>query len=860
MAFKKTAPPSTVPPSPDLLLRDLPRRKIPDVLPHQREVMRTYAAQALSDSDVALQLPTGSGKTLVGLLIAEWRRRKNRERVVYLCPTRQLVNQVMEQADEKYGLTVLPFTGSAREYDPTSKAEYRNADRVAVTTYSSVFNTKPFFNDADILIVDDVHAGEGYISGLWSVRVDREKHESLHAALRNVLKPLLNATNFARLSGKVECSADRLWIEKIPTPQFASVQAEVAEVLDAHVDNTDLQYGWSGVRDHLHACHIYLSSQEILIRPLIAPTWTHAAFDSPKQRVYMSATLGAGGDLERLVGRRSIRRIPTPEGWDRQGVGRRFFVFPTMSLSEPDAAELRRELMKIAGRSLVLVPSDRIRDEIAKDVEDNLGFKTFSASDIEESKRPFIRTTEAVAIVANRYDGIDFPGDECRLLFVDGLPRATNIQERFLMSRMGANILFNERIQTRVLQAIGRCTRSLEDYSAVVVTGDELPDYLTDLRRRKYLHPEVQAELSFGIEQSKGTSFDDIIENFRTFLANGEDWEEVNQQIVEERKQHAQEPFPAMDNLASVVSHEIGFLAAHWQSDYEQALASAERVLGGLDAPELRGYRALWHYLAGSAAWLGNQAGATNLAAKSRMHYERAKSAAPDLQWLVHLARYHPSATATPPSDSVILEQIERVESVLSQLGIVHDRAFAAREKEILDGLSTEDGFEQAQKLLGELVGFDSGKIEGEGSPDPWWIAGNLCLVFEDYVGAKQDSQIDITKARQVSSHPAWMRANVERCVNTDILPVLVTPVGKVKKSALPFLMGVAFWSLRDFQDWARLALSTVRELRKTFVESGDLGWRQKAIEMFQQNGLGATGLFLQLQSRQAVTQLREVK
>lgn len=82
MAFKKSPPPSSVPDSPDELLRDLPRRKIPDVLPHQREIMRTYATSALDDRDVALQLPTGSGKTLVGLLIAEWRRRKNQERIV----------------------------------------------------------------------------------------------------------------------------------------------------------------------------------------------------------------------------------------------------------------------------------------------------------------------------------------------------------------------------------------------------------------------------------------------------------------------------------------------------------------------------------------------------------------------------------------------------------------------------------------------------------------------------------------------------------------------------------------------------------------------------------------------------------
>jgi Rad3-related DNA helicase len=140
--------------------------------------------------------------------------------------------------------------------------------------------------------------------------------------------------------------------------------------------------------------------------------------------------------------------------------------------------------MKEAGRSLVLVPSTEMRDAVKKDVEEQLCFTTFSAEDIEETKKPFVGSPEAVAIVANRYDGIDFPGNDCRLLFIEGLPRATNLQERFLMGRMGANLLFNERIQTRVLQAVGRCTRSLNDFSAVVVTGEELPEYLADRDRR----------------------------------------------------------------------------------------------------------------------------------------------------------------------------------------------------------------------------------------------------------------------------------------------------------------------------------------------------------------------------------------
>lgn len=237
--------------------------------------------------DVALQLPTGSGKTLVGLLIAEWRRRKYQERIVYLCPTRQLVNQVVEQAEEKYGLTVLGFTGPVKQYDPTAKAQYRTAESVAVTTYSSLFNTHPFFDDVDVLIVDDVHAAENYVSTLWSLRVERnnQAHAALHTALRGVIKPLLDSHDFTRLSGERDSPADLAWVDKIPTPEFMKIANEVVGVLDVHVKAAELKHSWSMIRGHLPACHVYISSQDILIRPLIPPTWSHAPFNDPSQRV-----------------------------------------------------------------------------------------------------------------------------------------------------------------------------------------------------------------------------------------------------------------------------------------------------------------------------------------------------------------------------------------------------------------------------------------------------------------------------------------------------------------------------------------------------------------------------------------------
>ena len=167
------------------------------------------------------------------------------------------------------------------------------------------------------------------------------------------------------------------------------------------------------------------------------PTWTHTPFQNAKQRIYMSATLGAGGDLERLTGRAKIERIEAPEDFRRAGVGRRFFMFPGLSL-EPDACEkLRKRMQEHAGRSVVLTPHRAAAEAIANQFKEKDGFEIFTADDIEASKKAFVESEKAVAIMAGRFDGIDFPNDDCRLLCLDALPKATNAQERFFMSQDG---------------------------------------------------------------------------------------------------------------------------------------------------------------------------------------------------------------------------------------------------------------------------------------------------------------------------------------------------------------------------------------------------------------------------------------
>ncbi len=851
MAFKSIQPPSSAPDSPERLFLDLPRRKIPSVLPHQKDILSEYESRAVNVPDVALELPTGSGKTLVGLLLAEWRRRKFQEKVVYLCPTKQLVNQVVELASDKYGISICGFTGKKTDYKPIDKTKYMSAECVAVTTYSSLFNTNPFFDEADVLILDDAHAAESYIAKMWSILVEREndKHASLHAALSTVLRGVMEPANYVRLQGKVESPNDRDWVDKLPTPVFMGIRDQVIEILDEYSSGiSEFSFTWPLIRDHLAACHLYVSAQGILIRPLLPPTSTHGSFISPKQRIYMSATLGSGGDLERLTGRYPILRLSVDGGWDSQGVGRRFFIFPDLSLNQEESEGLKRELMKNAGRSLVLVPSDKAGDVVAADVTANIGFPVFRARDIESAKKPFVSSANAVAVVANRYDGIDFPGEECRALFVEGLPRAVNMQERFLMSRMGALALLNERVRTRVLQAIGRCTRSLEDYSSVIVSGGDLSKYLSDTRKLKYLHPELQAELQFGIDQSKDTNLADILDNFKIFLENGKEWEIVNQQIVSARKGLSRESFPGMSDLEKAVPNEIAYQKSMWQGDYESALGSAEAVLGTLCDDELRGYRALWHYLAGAAAMLASGISEDSFEQKGRDHFGRAKKATTGIAWLVGLSRFSGSTGRVSPTDmdDLIMRQVEGIEEVLIRLGTVNDRKFAEREKKILDGLlgTRSSAFEDSQKLLGEILGFDAGKEESEGSPDPWWVLGDTCLVFEDHSDAYPSSSLDIKKARQVSSHPEWIRDKGIVGADAEIIPVLVTPVKRANAGALPHLKDVSLWPMEEFRDWSKDALACIREMRVSLAEPGDIAWRNKAADMLRTRHLDAPGLF----------------
>lgn len=566
--FKINFAKTTGPTDPETLFHNL-RGRVPEIKhlwSHQADILRAYHQQCSNANDEAIELPTGSGKTLVGLLIAEWRRQSLGNRVAYLCPTRQLARQVGSQASD-YGIQAHILVGKQRDYPSQEFSEYQSSRAIAVTTYSAIFNINPRLKDAQTLILDDAHAGENFMANMWSVDISRsaipDAYFALAEVLRNEMEPGLYADVIDRSNWDPTKSG---LIELISSTSIRKHVDAIRDLLDGNLEEeTSPWYAWNVVKNHLAACKLFISWDSILIRPFILPTQTHPPFEQASQRVYMSATLGAGGELERITGIKSIRRLTLPAGWDKRGSGRRLFIIPELATSNEEMITVVEEAVRSFDRSLVLVTSRYYPDSSGLiSTINKSGINILHAPDIEDSIDPFLSSEKAVLLLS-RYDGLDLPDEACRLLVFGGLPSGTNLQEKFLWSKIAAFSLLRDRIITRFTQGVGRCTRSDNDYAVVIVIGRRLVDFLLKNENRRILNSELQAELEFGIENSRDKSSEDFEDLWKAFLEKGDDWNDAESAILALRDNLSRHDDPISRQLNSVVSDAVEYIYAIWK-------------------------------------------------------------------------------------------------------------------------------------------------------------------------------------------------------------------------------------------------------------------------------------------------------
>lgn len=831
--------------TPQEMFQDNKLKVIKGILDYQSEMLDNYLKTTdksnIKYKNVAFEMPTGSGKTLVGVLIAEFQRRKYNRKCLFLCPTNQLVDQVCKQCCQQYGIDAISFTGRQSEYPVNSKSKYLLGQAIGVTTYSSFFATNSFFSDADILIFDDVHSSENYIVDNWSLDIQRSEYPTLFLQVAELLKNILSSSAYSRLQADDPYSCDVIdWNDLIPRPKLVHKVRDLAQLLREGTKDTNLIYAWSRIADNLADCQIYVSWNSILIRPYIPPTETHSGFNQSLQRIFMSATLGNSGELERITGCKNINRLPIVSDWDIKGLGRRLFIFPDLSFDADQQANIILKLHEKAKRSVAIVLSTQVKNNLAELLNKNIpDIKIYSAQDLITSKESYCKSENAMVIMANRFDGVDFPDNESRMLFIYYLPKITHLQESFFVGKMAASILYAERIKTRIVQAVGRCTRNASDYSVVCVLGDSIQNEFTSPKIQATYYPELRAEIKFGVDNS--TDFkciDDIIENIELFYDRGSEWAGAENEIVNLRNEYVNEGSDKVmaqiyNKLLECSKIEVDIQYDMWKRSYQDAYEKAIQLVEILNAPSLSGYKCYWQYVCGCLAMeVGDKV-------KARYYFTQANTNnRGGIRWLTDLiAETMDHSASTPPSD-LLFDIVLSMENNI--LLYQKNNCFEAKVDSILKGLHSMDGykFEQAHLELGTILGYDANNSESEAAPDPYWIINDkLCIVAEDKIYENADKKIPVEHVTQASRHKIWIKENVRTLDNNaNIITILISNSNAIEENARIYAKDIYYVNREDFYTWALRALNILRTVRSRFSEMGDASWRTYARDEFCSN------------------------
>ena len=139
-------------------------------------------------------------------------------------------------------------------------------------------------------------------------------------------------------------------------------------------------------------------------------------------------------------------------------------------------------------------------------------------------------------ILVARYDGVDLPGDSCRVLALDGIPTGSSLLERFIDQGLKIEKLRASHTATRIVQAIGRIFRSNTDHGVVLVCGTDLRAWLQDPNNQKFMPKLLQQQILLGLElrrmvDNKKATYEELIEGV---LRGRKDWDDLYNGVIAE--------------------------------------------------------------------------------------------------------------------------------------------------------------------------------------------------------------------------------------------------------------------------------------------------------------------------------------
>ena len=740
------------------IFRRLPKPSgINDLYTSQAEVLQSWFERR-NERDTVLKLHTGGGKTLVGLLAAQSTLNELSEPVLYLTPTQQLVQQAIEKA-QAYGIPATPY----RKGKPLSD-EFLNARAVMVATYKALFHGQSKFGvrgqrqptQVAAIILDDAHVAVSVVRDSFTLAIDagddRPRYESLAELFRQAFRDMDRVGTFDDVvAGKEDMTLEIpywAWHEQIDA---------VREQLRAEADSWALV--WPLLRDHLHLCHAIVGKRKFTVTAILPLVNAFPTFAEAPRRIYMSATISDDTDIIRTFDA-DPKAIPKAlKSRSLAGISERMILIPNLMPFEFNAREAVKKLAewtatKCCAGAVILVPSDKSAASWG-----DAGTVAKGSSEVERIVADLqTGTTFGPAVFSNRYDGIDLPGDSCRLLVMDGLPIGTSDYERFRASALYGGTTITRMLAQRIEQGVGRGARGAGDYCVVLLVGNALAAWIAKDANYRFLTDATRAQLEMGAEVSKEVK--DLPELARTTKRSYErdaEWVTYHAETLAELT-GAEESDASL--IAQAATERKAFTL--WRDGYhEKAIARIEKVLADFKALDSQARGWMEQLAARIADNWGNRGRAEDLQRQAYSHN-------------TNLLR---SKVLPPYRPLVVPGQQEH--AIARRIGEYHLRRGALQEFDevasFLNRNSSANRFERALADLGKWIGLTTERLDvhGRGPDVLWLLPSKTGLVIEAKSRKKKSNLLTKDEHGQLLVAAEWFATHYRNhiCVRVSFQP-----------------------------------------------------------------------------------------
>lgn len=715
-----------------------------------------------NEKDLVIKMNTGSGKTVVGLLILKSCLNEGKGPAVYVVPDNYLVKQVAGEAKD-LGIEVTEDTNDHR---------FRSGKAILVVNIYKLVNGKSVFGVGDegikisigSIIIDDAHACIDTVEDQFMLTIDsqnsayKEIYRCFQESLRN--QCLVKESEIDNREPDVYMQVPFWnWQSKIP---------EILQILIKNKDTESLKFVWPLIKESLALSRCVVSSEKIEISPHCIPIDMIPSITNARRKIFMTATLVDDSILSSHFGitEESINKavIPNTAG----DIGDRMILLPQVINTKLTDDEIKQFCKSISQdvNVVVIVPSEE-RAKYWKDQADQILNKDNLYEGVTRLKREKVGLT----ILVNRYDGIDLPKDACRFLVIDGLPVARRLIDKVeQVILMGSSRKVTQLVQ-KIEQGMGRGVRSSDDYCVVFLMGRNLTSQLYAEDSMNRFSPGTKAQINVSeqiSEQIKGEDLSQIREAIMYCLHRNQDWVSKSKGALAALS-YKESSTPDLITISQRKAYDFAFI-----KNYNAAVSELRKVVNTGNENE----KPFKSYLKQCLAEYINFYDPTE-AQKTLM------SAASE------------NSRVTKPMEGISYHKLES--KAMDQARICGDylrqkfddpNKIVIEMNALLESLifkpETADIFEESLKTIARYIGFNSQRPEAEyrKGPDVLWEVGNLSyFVIECKNGATTDT-INKHDCNQLNGSGEWFTDKYDE--TCSFTPILLHPSVKFEYAATP--------------------------------------------------------------------------